>query len=131
MEHWLPLFHADLVPLTAYLGEGAEIGLDHLALDAIKARAALIGEHYEARLQPPAAGSSFGSAVYRPLPPELLYLDEGGLARALEPFARVQLPPRQVSTTAMRTRADEWLRRSRSCTSGSFSPCGNTNCPSE
>ena len=36
------------------------------------------------------AGSSFGSAVYRPLPPELLYLDEGGLARALEPFARVE-----------------------------------------
>ena len=65
MEHWLPLFHPDLVPLTAYLDAEAEIGLDHLALDAIKARAALIGEHYEARLQPPVAGTSFGAAPYR------------------------------------------------------------------
>ena len=42
-----------------------EIGLDHLARDAVKARAALIGEHYEARLQPPLAGTSFGAAPYR------------------------------------------------------------------
>ena len=26
MEHWLPLFHRDLVPITAYLDEEAEIG---------------------------------------------------------------------------------------------------------
>ncbi|HEX6010687.1 MAG TPA: transcription-repair coupling factor, partial [Geminicoccaceae bacterium] len=99
MEHWLPLFHPDLVPLIAYLDEECEIGLDHLALDAVKARAALIGEHYEARLQPPVAGASFGTAPYRPLPPELLYLDEGGVGRALEPFPRLQFstfgpPPR-------------------------------------
>ena len=56
MEHWLPLFHPDLVPLTAYLDPEAEIGLDHLARDAIKARAALIGEHYEARLRAGTAG---------------------------------------------------------------------------
>ena len=99
MEHWLPLFHPNLVPLTAYLDAECEVGLDHLALDAIKARAALIGEHHEARLQPPLAGTSFGTAPYRALPPELLYLDEGGIERALEPHPRLQLstfgpPPR-------------------------------------
>ncbi|MEK0083777.1 transcription-repair coupling factor [Benzoatithermus flavus] len=99
MEHWLPLFHPDLVPLTAYLEDDCEIGLDHLAMDAIRSRAALIGEHYEARLQPPAAGTSFGTTPYRPLPPELLYLDEGGIERTLEPHTRLQFsifgpPPR-------------------------------------
>ena len=83
MEHWLPLFHPDLVPLTAYLDPEAEIALDHLARDAIKARAALIGEHYEARLAPVPPGTSFGAAPYRALPPELLYLDEGGIEREL------------------------------------------------
>ena len=93
VEHWLPLFHPDLVPLTAYLPEGCEVALDHLALDAVKARAALIGEHHESRLQPPAAGTSFGAAPYRPLPPELLYLDAGGVERALAPHDRLQLSP--------------------------------------
>ncbi|MFO1039126.1 MAG: transcription-repair coupling factor [Geminicoccaceae bacterium] len=90
MEHWLPLFHDDLVPVTAFLPETCEISLDHLALEAVKARAAQIGEHYEARLAPPQAGTSFGSSPYRPLPPEQLYLDEGGLERALGSRHRFQ-----------------------------------------
>ena len=99
MEHWLPLFHPDLVPLTAYLDPEAEIGLDHLARDAIKARAALIGEHYEARLAPVPPGTSFGAAPYRALPPELLYLDEGGVERELASRTRLEFshfgpPPR-------------------------------------
>jgi transcription-repair coupling factor (superfamily II helicase) len=99
MEHWLPLFHPGLVPLTSYLDGRAEIALDHLARDAAKARAALIGEHYEARIQPPPPGTSFGAAPYRPLPPELLYLDEGGFERELAGRTRLELsaygpPPR-------------------------------------
>lgn len=99
MEHWLPLFHPDLVPLTDYLDAECEIGLDHLALDAIKARAGLIGEHYQARLQPPVAGTNFGATPYRAIPPELLYLDEGGAQRTVERHRRFQLstfgpPPR-------------------------------------
>ena len=90
MEHWLPLFHPDLVPLTAYLDGEAEIGLDHLAREAIKARAALIGEHYEARLAPVPPGTSFGAAPYRALPPELLYLDEGGVERELASRPRLE-----------------------------------------
>src|SRR4051794_12057793 len=81
MEHWLPLFHDELVPLTAYLEDGAELSFDHPAQDAIKARAALIREHYQARLQPLPPGASFGAVPYRPLPPEQLYVDEQNFAR--------------------------------------------------
>ena len=99
MEHWLALFHPALVPVTHYLDTRAEVALDHLARDAIKARAALIGEHYEARVQPPPPGTSFGAAPYRPLPPELLYLDEGGFERELAGRVRLEFsaygpPPR-------------------------------------
>jgi transcription-repair coupling factor (superfamily II helicase) len=81
VEHWLPLFHEEVVPLTDYLAEGAELAFDHSAWEAIRARAALIGEHYEARRQPPHAGQSFGAAPYRPLPPDLLYVDEQSFTR--------------------------------------------------
>ncbi len=88
MEHWLPLFHERLVTVLDHLDPAAEISLDHLAMDAIRERTALIGEHYEARRAPPVAGSSFGAAPYRPLPPDRLYLDEQSLARLLERRAR-------------------------------------------
>jgi transcription-repair coupling factor (superfamily II helicase) len=83
MEHWLPLFHERLATLFDYLEPDCEIGFDHLAADAIAARAALIGDHYEARRAPPPAGSTFASAPYRPLPPHLLYLDEQSFARTI------------------------------------------------
>ena len=65
MEHWLPLFHDELVPLTAYLEDGAELAFDHQAQDAIKARAALIGEHYAG---PPPAAPGRRVLRRRPLP---------------------------------------------------------------
>jgi transcription-repair coupling factor (superfamily II helicase) len=90
VEHWLPLFHEEVVPLTDYLAEGAELAFDHSAWEAIRARAALIGEHYEARRQPPHAGQSFGAAPYRPLPPDLLYVDEQSFTRLAEARPRWQ-----------------------------------------
>ena len=98
MEHWLPLFHERLVTILDHLDPEAEIAFDHLALDGIRERAALIGEHYEARRAPPVVGTSFGTAPYRPLPPERLYLDEQSFARLVEPrlrhlFSRFAPPP--------------------------------------
>jgi transcription-repair coupling factor (superfamily II helicase) len=83
MEHWLPLFHERLVTLFDYLPADAELSLDHLGREAIQARLQLIGEHYRARREPAVAGVSFGSAPYRPLPPELLYLDEHTVEQAM------------------------------------------------
>jgi transcription-repair coupling factor (superfamily II helicase) len=98
MEHWLPLFHERLVTVLDHLDPAAEVSLDHLAPEAIRERAALIGEHYEARRTPPTAGSSFGAVPYRPLPPDRLYLDEQSLGRLLERrprlvFSRFAPPP--------------------------------------
>ncbi|MCS6778879.1 MAG: transcription-repair coupling factor [Geminicoccaceae bacterium] len=87
MEHWLPLFHERLVTLLDYLPERAELAFDHLAMEAIRERAALIGEHYEARRNPPVA-TGFGTAPYRPLPPERLYLDEQSFGRLIARRAR-------------------------------------------
>ncbi|HMR34184.1 MAG TPA: transcription-repair coupling factor [Geminicoccaceae bacterium] len=95
MEHWLPLFHERLVTVFDYLPAEAELSLDHLAQDAVQARLALIGEHYKARREPAMAGTSFGSAPYRALPPELLYLDEHSLGQAMAVW-----PTRQFSIFA-------------------------------
>ncbi|HET6468876.1 MAG TPA: transcription-repair coupling factor [Geminicoccaceae bacterium] len=84
MEHWLPLFHERLVTVFDYLEPECEISFDHHARDAINARAQLIGEHYQARREPPLGQTSFGATPYRPLPPDLLYLDEQSFARLVE-----------------------------------------------
>ena len=91
MEHWLPLFHDQLVPLTDYLPEGVPVAFDPLADDAIAARHETIGEHYEARRDPPEAARAMGAAPYRPLPPDALYLSEVALAGVVEGRERIDL----------------------------------------
>jgi len=81
MEHWLPLFHERLVPLFDYLPTAAPWSLDDQAEPAIQARLELIAEHYAARLETP-AGGQFG-APYRPIEPELLYLEAPRVTRGL------------------------------------------------
>jgi transcription-repair coupling factor (superfamily II helicase) len=90
MEHWLPLFHGRLMTLLDYLSPDAELVFDHLARDAVQARFDLIGEHYKARREPLAAGS-FGSAPYRALPPEQLYIDSDSFDRTVGARTRWQL----------------------------------------
>jgi transcription-repair coupling factor (superfamily II helicase) len=46
MEHWLPLFHERLVPITDYLAPDWSVGSDHLAEAALESRHETIGEHY-------------------------------------------------------------------------------------
>ncbi|MCB2054781.1 MAG: transcription-repair coupling factor [Geminicoccaceae bacterium] len=91
MEHWLPLFHESTTTLFDHLDGPVEIVFDHLALDALWARASLIGEHYEARLSPEMAGRSMGSVPYRALEPHTLYLDEQQLRGSWAPHRRWRL----------------------------------------
>lgn len=93
MEHWLPLFYERVATLFDYLPEGSCIGFDHQVAEAIAARQQQIGEHYEARVDPSAAGAAMGSVPYRPLPPHRLYLDEQELARLLTGRERYTLSP--------------------------------------
>lgn len=94
IEHWLPLFHADLACLTDYCS-GWPIVLDHESDAAIVARYSQIHDFHEARL---AHGSDDTASPYRPLAPEKLYLSqtetnqlfEQGKACRLFAFAPVQ-----------------------------------------
>ena len=73
-EHWLPLFHERLGTLFDYLPDAA-ITLDDQADAARTARWEAVRDQYEARCH--AQGQKArGEAVYHPVPPEELYLDD-------------------------------------------------------
>ena len=80
MEHWLPLFHETLETLFDYLPD-ASVTLDDRLLDARAARLEMIADYYDARQtfiearkgRKPAGDDE--TPPYRPLPPEMLYLD--------------------------------------------------------
>ncbi len=102
MEHWLPLFHESLETVFDYLPD-AVIALDYLAEEARDTRLATIADHYEVRKSNPAS-TIVDAAVYKPIPPELLYLDrsdwEAGLADhavvAFTPFAEPETEGQRV-----------------------------------
>ena len=92
MEHWLPLFHAQLETIFDYV-PGSPVVLEPLDEDAARERHDQINDYYEARVQ--ALTQRAAGPPYRPLPPDRLYLPEtewrerlaaGALAR-LTPFA--------------------------------------------
>jgi len=95
-EHWLPLFHGGLETLFDYLGP-APVILDAHAQGAIEARAEIIAEHYDARLEnlriAGRGDGDDGPAIYKPVPPSQLYLEESELATALEARATAVLSP--------------------------------------
>ncbi len=73
MEHWVPLFHAQMETLLDYL-PGASVSLDHQAEEVLTARLEMVADHYGARRIPPRDGE----VPYRPLPADRLYLDRAG-----------------------------------------------------
>jgi transcription-repair coupling factor (superfamily II helicase) len=73
MEHWVPLFHPTMENLLDYLPDAA-VSLDHQANDVLEARLEMIADHAQARKAVPRDGE----VPYRPLPPEMLYLDRDG-----------------------------------------------------
>ena len=73
MEHWLPLFHERMDTLFDYL-DGAPVAIEPQGEDAARERLKQIADYYEARreaLEHPGSG-----AIYKPLPPDRLYLPE-------------------------------------------------------
>ncbi len=91
MEHWVPLFHDKMETLLDYL-PGASISFDHQTEEVLAARLEMVADHFAARKSVPRDGE----VPYRPLPPEMLYLDEAGWRTMLDghtaftfsPFAR-------------------------------------------
>ncbi|MCI4663638.1 MAG: transcription-repair coupling factor [Neomegalonema sp.] len=100
-EHWLPLFHDRLSTLFDYL-PGALICLDHQALDAAEARHETVQDHYRTRseaLEESAASQGLRAGqVYKPVPPETMFLSADDLkglldARPTRIFSPHRLPP--------------------------------------
>ncbi len=82
MEHWLPLFFEVMDTLFDYL-PGAAVTFDHQAEEARDARLELTRDYFDARKSLERAAAADG-AVYKPLPPERLYLDEAEWSARLE-----------------------------------------------
>ncbi|MEM8569557.1 MAG: transcription-repair coupling factor [Pseudomonadota bacterium] len=81
VEHWLPFFHETLETIFDYLPD-APVLLDDQFEAAHTARWAALSEQYEARTAALAGSSKLGT-VYKPCPPDLLYLDEAAFDAAL------------------------------------------------
>ena len=88
MEHWLPLFHPRLETVFDYIA-GSPIAIEPLAEEAAHERLAQILDYYEARKE--ALAHSGAGAIYKPLPPERLYLTEAEWRERLEKSALARL----------------------------------------
>ncbi|SPF76390.1 Transcription-repair-coupling factor [Aliiroseovarius pelagivivens] len=89
IEHWLPFFHEELETLFDYLPDSSVMlddGLDPARL----ARWESITDQYETRKIAMNAKNRMDS-VYKPCPPDLLYLDDPAWANALDGRRVVQL----------------------------------------
>jgi transcription-repair coupling factor (superfamily II helicase) len=102
-EHWLPLFYETMGTVFDFLGEGL-VFLDHLVEEAVGERFAAIADHYrvraEAAEEKKPRSSEFSASVYRPLPPERLYLSAEEWRdvlerRPLRPFSPFSPPPNE------------------------------------
>ena len=73
MEHWVPFFHNRLETVFDYV-PGAPVALDELAENAVAERIGAIADLYRVRTERQDERGIGGSPVYRPCPPEMLYL---------------------------------------------------------
>src|ERR1019366_2506045 len=84
MEHWLPLFQERMDTLFDYLGD-APVAIEPQSEDAARERFKQIADYYEARRE--AMEHPGGGAIYKPLPPDRLYLTEDEWAKRLDAAA--------------------------------------------
>jgi transcription-repair coupling factor (superfamily II helicase) len=89
VEHWLPLFHDKLDTLFDYV-PGAPVILESLAEDAARERLKQITDYYEARKE---ALADKTGPLYKPLPPDRLYLPEAEWDERLNTSALAKVTP--------------------------------------
>jgi transcription-repair coupling factor (superfamily II helicase) len=92
IEHWLPFFHARLETLFDYL-PGVPVLADDQITAARLSRWEGIVDQYGSRKHALSQKKTLGSSVYKPIPPEQLYLDDGAWEAALGARRRVQFNP--------------------------------------
>ncbi len=90
-EHWLPLFHDRLETLFDY-APGAVVSFDHQADEYVRFRFEQIAEHYNSRVEG-LEETRFGAPPYKPIPPEMMYLDAKAWAKALAGVQVMRITP--------------------------------------
>ncbi len=90
MEHWLPLFHERMDTLFDYL-EHTPFAVQAQAEDVAVERITQIGDYYAARKEALAEGAA--GAVYKPLPPDRLYLTGDEWRQRLAGQSLVRISP--------------------------------------
>src|SRR6202047_2786326 len=90
MEHWLPLFHERMDTLLDYL-DGTPVAIEPQSEDAARERFRQIADYYDARRE--ALEHPGGGAVYKPLPPDRLYLTDDEWGQRLAQSALARLTP--------------------------------------
>ncbi len=78
LEHYAPLFSTGMETIFDYV-PGGSVSLDHQADQAADARLELIADHFAERRGPARPGEQ----PYRPIPPDMLYLDRPAFEAAL------------------------------------------------
>lgn len=96
MEHWLPFFHEKLEPIFDYL-QHASVMLDEGITAQRLARIEGIADQYDARREAMTLKSKIDT-VYKPCPPDGLYLNEAAWAAALAARRVVQLAVSPMAT---------------------------------
>jgi transcription-repair coupling factor (superfamily II helicase) len=97
MEHWLPLFQERMDTLFDYLGD-APIAIEPQGEDAARERFKQIADYYEARRE--AMEHPGGGAIYKPLPPDRLYLTEAEWKARLSETSLARFTPFAVPEDA-------------------------------
>jgi transcription-repair coupling factor (superfamily II helicase) len=128
MEHWLPLFQDRMNTLFDYLGD-APVAIEPQGEDAARERFKQIADYYEARRE--ALEQASDGALYKPLPPDRLYLTEAEWRKRLDQTSLARLTPfalpDEANTMAPSTCSNRWRRMSRACKRAerrSSLPCG-------
>jgi transcription-repair coupling factor (superfamily II helicase) len=89
MEHWLPLFQERMDTLFDYIGD-ATVVIEPQGEDAARERFKQIADYYEARREAQEHPGG-GGAIYKPLPPDRLYLTEAEWTRRLSEASLARL----------------------------------------
>src|ERR1700754_1986836 len=97
MEHWLPLFQERMDTLFDYLGD-APIAIESQGEDAARERFKQIADYYDARRE--AMDHPGGGAIYKPLPPDRLYLTEDEWKKQLGDSSLARVTPFAVPEDA-------------------------------
>jgi len=96
VEHWLGFFHHDLETLFDYLPE-ASVTLDDQLTPMRLSRWESIVDQYETRKHALEQKNRVDS-VYKPAPPDALYLDDAGWSKAIDDHRVVQFAPLPQAT---------------------------------